>query len=72
MYSEFHCATTVVDSIVTRFSLPQKSDLHYCFAFTAQSAVIADRWREAFYKILPAVSKHWAAGSWAFTAQMKR
>ncbi|HLM59240.1 MAG TPA: hypothetical protein VK308_00415 [Pyrinomonadaceae bacterium] len=50
MYSEFHCATTVVDSIVTRFNLPQKSDLHYCFAFTAQSTVVADRWREAFYK----------------------
>lgn len=50
MYSEFHCATTVVDSVVTRFNLPQKSDLHYCFAFTVQSAVIADRWRESFYK----------------------
>lgn len=50
MYSEFHCAPTVVDSIVTRFNLPQKSDLHYCFAFTVQSAVIADSWRESFYK----------------------
>jgi hypothetical protein len=50
MYSEFHCATTVVDSITTRFGSPQKSDLHYCFAFTSQSAVIADIWRESFYK----------------------
>lgn len=28
MYSELHCATTVAGSIITRFGLPQKSDLH--------------------------------------------
>jgi hypothetical protein len=57
MYSEFHCATTAVDSIITRFGLPPKSNLQYCFAFTAQSAVIADSWRESFYKNIAASVK---------------